>query len=159
MEIRPIQSGDNKQMARIIRDSLEAVGLDKPGTAYFDPSLDDLAKAYGQDQSSAYFVVVENNQVLGGAGFGKITDAICELQKFYVLENARGQGLGRKLLEQVIISSGEAGYDKIYLETTEVLAQALSLYESLGFKHMDAPIANDNGHHAMTIWMMKDLKR
>lgn len=159
MEIRPIQSGDNKQMARIIRDSLEAVGFDKPGTAYFDPALEDLAKAYGQDQSSAYFVVVENDQVLGGAGFGKITDAICELQKFYLTEKYRGKGLGRQLVEHVIISARTAGYDKIYLETTEVLAQALSLYESLGFKHMDAPIANYNGHHAMTIWMMKDLKR
>ncbi|MFU2205865.1 GNAT family N-acetyltransferase [Streptococcus pluranimalium] len=159
MEIRPIQSKDNEEMAGIIRNSLEAVGLDKQGTAYFDPSLDDLAAAYGQDQSSAYFVAVEKEQVQGGAGFGKITDAICELQKFYVLENARGQGLGRKLLEQVIISSGEAGYDKIYLETTEVLGQALRLYESMGFKHMEAPLTNDSGHHAMTIWMMKDLKR
>lgn len=146
-------------MARIIRDSLEAVGLDKPGTAYVDPSLDDLAAAYGQDQSSAYFVAVEEEQVQGGAGFGKITERICELQKLYVAEQARGRGFGRQLVEEVIILAKEAGYDSLYLETTEVLAQALSLYESLGFKHMNAPLANANEHHAMTIWMMRDLKR
>lgn len=146
-------------MARIIRDSLEAVGLDKPGTAYVDPSLEDLTAAYEQDQSSAYLVAVEHGQILGGAGFGKITERICELQKLYVAKEARGRGFGRQLVEEVIILAKEAGYDSLYLETTEVLAQALSLYESLGFKHMNAPLANANEHHAMTIWMMRDLKR
>ncbi|MDK7171686.1 N-acetyltransferase, partial [Streptococcus oralis] len=32
--IRPIQAQDDAQIAKIIRNALESVGLDKPGTAY-----------------------------------------------------------------------------------------------------------------------------
>ncbi|WP_350018129.1 GNAT family N-acetyltransferase [Streptococcus jiangjianxini] len=159
MMIRPIQSADNAQMAEIIRASLKAVGLDKPGTAYFDPSLDDLAGAYHQDTKSAYLIACDNDCILGGAGFGKITETTCELQKLYVTEKARNKGIGRRLLEQVICLARKADYDNMYLETTDVLAQAVNLYENLGFEQLDSPLANDNGHHAMTIWMLKDLKK
>ncbi|MGT2833426.1 hypothetical protein [Streptococcus halotolerans] len=42
---------------------------------------------------------------------------------------------------------------------TEVLAQAVRPYESLEFEHLDALLANDYEHHAMTIGMMEDLKK
>lgn len=158
MHIRPIVANDNEQMATIIRKSLKAVGLDKPGTAYFDPSLDRLAETYVSDERSAYFVLDDQGKVMGGAGFALLSDDICELQKLYVSETVRGQGWGCRLIETVIAEARAAGFKQLYLETTDVLAQAVSLYEALGFKALDEPLANDNGHHAMTIWMVKDLK-
>ncbi|MCY3066316.1 hypothetical protein [Aerococcus mictus] len=44
--IRPIQAKDDRQLAKIIRHSLESVGLDQPGTAYYDPELDHLSQFY-----------------------------------------------------------------------------------------------------------------
>ncbi len=95
---------------------------------------------------------------MGGAGFALLSADICELQKLYVSETVRGQGWGCRLTETVIAEARAAGFKKLYLETTDVLAQAVSLYKALGFKALDEPLANDNGHHAMTIWMVKDLK-
>lgn len=157
MKIRAITPNDNTSMAKIIRDSLRSVGLDKPGTAYFDATLDDLASAY-EANDSAYLVVESHGKVVGGAGFAPIAPGVCELQKCYLSESMRGQGLGRFMIENVLQMAIRLGYDKMYLETTEVLASAVSLYETLGFAHLDQPLVNDNGHHAMTIWMIKDLR-
>ena len=157
MTIRVIEPRDNDAMAKIIRDSLTAVGLDKPGTAYFDTALDDLANSY-HGEKSVYVVADIKGHIVGGAGLAPIAPGICELQKCYVEASRRGQGLGRLLIERVLQEAAQLGYTSIYLETTEILASAVSLYESLGFTHLDAPLVNDNGHHAMTIWMIKDLQ-
>ena len=47
MIIRAIEPRDGAAMAAIVRRSLEAHGLDVPGTAYFDPELDHLSAHYG----------------------------------------------------------------------------------------------------------------
>lgn len=40
----------------------------------------------------------------------------------------------------MIILAGEAGYDKLFLEMSEILTQAVSLYESAIFEHLDSPV-------------------
>ena len=39
MTIRPITADDDEAMGAIVRDNLAAVGLDIPGTAFFDPEI------------------------------------------------------------------------------------------------------------------------
>ena len=46
MIIRAIEPRDDAAMAAIVRRSLEAHGLNVPGTAYFDPELDHLSAHY-----------------------------------------------------------------------------------------------------------------
>ncbi len=43
------------------------IGVPKVGTAYADPELDFMFQAYHKARS-AYFVLEEDNQLLGGAG-------------------------------------------------------------------------------------------
>ena len=43
---REITDKDNVTIAKIIRDNLKAVGLDIPGTAYFDKGLDRFSELY-----------------------------------------------------------------------------------------------------------------
>ena len=50
MKLREIEESDNRIIAGIIRANLKAVGLDIPGTAYYDESLDNLSKYYLCDQ-------------------------------------------------------------------------------------------------------------
>ncbi|CFW66728.1 hypothetical protein HMPREF1885_01595 [Streptococcus agalactiae] len=46
MIIRPIIKNDDQTVAQLIRQSLRAYDLDKPGTAYSDPRLDHLTSYY-----------------------------------------------------------------------------------------------------------------
>ena len=48
------------------------------------------------------------------------------------------------------------GYQRCYLETTEVLREATSLYESLGFEHLPGPLGC-TGHDACEICMVLEL--
>ena len=107
-EIRPIRKSDDKLLAPIIRKNLEAYRLNIPGTAYFDPELDHLSQFYGSEPDSrAYFVLTdEAGKVLGGAGFAEFPGLpdCAELQKLYLTDAVKGNGLGRGLVETVELS-------------------------------------------------------
>lgn len=59
-----------------------------------------------------------------------------EVAKMAVTAACRGSGIGRKLLHAVVEAARSAGARRLYLETNHVLAPAVRLYESIGFKHV-----------------------
>lgn len=63
-------------------------------------------------------------------------DALAELKSMHVLEEARGAGIARALLDQVFASAREAGYERIGLETgrSDGFAASRRLYEAFGFQ-------------------------
>ena len=74
----------------------------------------------------------------------------------YFLPQARGLGLGRRLLRTALAFAREQGYQHCYLETTAVLARATRLYQLMGFRPLTAPLGN-TGHCACEIRMLCDL--
>ena len=157
MVIRPIETRDDAAICELVRSSLAAVGLDIPGTAYFDPQLDHLSQYYADRDDAAYWVADEQGTVVGGAGIGPVHGApqICELQKLYVNANDRRHGYGGKLLD-VALDFAAQHYRQCYLETHTTLDAALSLYAGRGFLLMDRPLPGGE-HSAMNRWMIRDL--
>ncbi|MCY3034521.1 GNAT family N-acetyltransferase [Aerococcus urinae] len=157
--IRPIQAKDDDQIAKIIRNALESVGLDKPGTAYYDPELDHLSQFYQvKPKSRGYFLAVDDSdQVLGGVGFAEcdLFDHCAELQKIYLAPQAQGQGLGRALMEKLIQEVKSAAYRQLYLETHSSLKAAIGLYQKYGFKEISQP--ENLIHTTMDRFFLKDL--
>ncbi len=98
--IRPILKKDNVQIASIIRGVLLDFGVPKVGTAYADKALDALDEVY-QYPRAIYFVIELNNKIIGGGGISQLDNCeqnICELQKMYFFPEARGFGLGDKMI-------------------------------------------------------------
>lgn len=155
--IRPITPSNNVAVATLIRKCLEDEGLALPGTAYFDPQLDDLAGHYAGLARSGYFVLEEDGQVVGCGGFGPLSDSVCELQKLYVAKAYRGKGYASQLLALIEEEALLAGYQEIYLESSTKLAAALKLYEKMGYQHLAQPLTQETGHYLMDVWMVKDL--
>ncbi|RJF88045.1 GNAT family N-acetyltransferase [Oleomonas cavernae] len=56
-----------------------------------------------------------------------------EIKRMYLTPDARGQGIGRKILDRLIALAEEAGLAPLRLETGIHNLEALSLYRSLGF--------------------------
>ena len=155
---RAIQAGDNEQLAKIIRTSLEEFKVSKTGTVYSDPTTDNLFKLF-QTEGSIYFVAEEDGQLLGGSGIYPtegLPEGCAELVKFYLSGSARGKGIGKQLLEKSFESARQLGYHQLYLESFPELAQAVGMYEKAGFKALDAALGN-SGHFACNIWMLKTL--
>jgi ribosomal protein S18 acetylase RimI-like enzyme len=53
-----------------------------------------------------------------------------------VSERYRGQGIGRKLLEYTIVQAKTLGAHTLELASNSKLANAVHLYESVGFQHL-----------------------
>lgn len=139
MELLPLRAEYDAAMARIVRENLKAHGLDIPGTAYFDESLDHLSRYYAVP-GRGYWVLWDG-RVAGGAGLAEtdVLPGFAELQKLYLTDDAKGRGLGRRLTEHVEAMAREMGYRGVYLETHTNLTAALALYEKLGYRQIARP--------------------
>jgi putative acetyltransferase len=60
---------------------------------------------------------------------------VLELAKMSVTPAYRGNGIGRRILEHTIEQARAAGATALILESNDKLANAVHLYESLGFVH------------------------
>lgn len=156
--IRPIERMDNLYLAGVIRTVLTEYGANKPGFAYVDPETDRMFETYSQP-NAAFFVAMRGEKVVGGAGFNQLKGAgqtVCELQKMYLLPEARGVGLGARMLELCLEKAKEMGYKMCYLETLTDMNKAQDLYLKFGFKPISQPMG-DTGHHGCNYWMLKVL--
>lgn len=155
--IREITEADNTYIKQIIQSSLESFGLDIPGTAYFDPQLDELHAYYEELLHAKYWVAEVEGKVVGGIGIAPFDERskICELQKFYVSPEAQGLGIGKKLMETALDFAAKY-YSQCYLETHHKLEVASILYEKYGFTLLTEPIPGSE-HSAMDRWYIKNL--
>ena len=65
------------------------------------------------------------------------TGGDCLLEDLFVAHPARGAGLGRALVEQVVALARERGSRRVELDANEDNAAALALYRSFGFDAQD----------------------
>ncbi|MDF5393456.1 bifunctional helix-turn-helix transcriptional regulator/GNAT family N-acetyltransferase, partial [Vibrio parahaemolyticus] len=156
--LRPLTKADNPQVADVIRKVSAEYGLtaDK-GYGVADPTLDDMYSVYNQC-GAAYWVIEHRGEIVGGGGFAPLAGEpnVCELQKMYFLPQTRGHGLAKRIVALSLQLAKQFGYQQCYLETTECLREAVSLYEKLGFEHLDAPLGQ-TGHDACEVVMLKML--
>jgi GNAT superfamily N-acetyltransferase len=58
----------------------------------------------------------------------------CYLQDLFTVESARGQGIGRALIEEVYRRAAQAGSGRVYWQTHETNAKAMKLYDKVAEK-------------------------
>ena len=158
MHYRIIEPKDNLILANIIRDNLKANKLDIPGTVYFDENLNNLSDFYLASPQRTYFIALDDNDnIIGGIGLAELgfMDDTAELQKLYLTDAVKGQGLSYKLIELVEETALNKGYKRIYLETHTNLKAAIHLYEKCGYKLIEKP--KEVVHSSMNRFYLKEL--
>jgi putative acetyltransferase len=156
--IRKIEKKDNQAVAALIRAVFDELNIPKVGTAYADPYLDLMFEEYNKP-NSAYFVVENNDEILGGAGVAPLeneAETICELQKMYFLPEARGLGMGSQMMHNCLQAAKDFGFEKCYLETMSFMHDAQKLYNKVGFEYISSPMGS-TGHVSCPVWMLKEL--
>lgn len=100
------------------------------------PTLDDFAPPAG-----TFIVIRLDGTLVGCGGFKRETAGTAYIKRMWVSRDARGLGLGRRLLAELEDRARSLGYRKICLETEKSLKEAQQLYRSSGY--VEVPRFND----------------
>jgi putative acetyltransferase len=160
MDIRRIEKKDNLALAKMIRKVFEEHDAPKKGTVYSDPITDNLYELF-QTPGSILWVAEINNEIIGCCGVfptNGLPVNCAELVKFYLSQDVRGKGIGKKLMQKSIQSAKDFKYTQLYLESLPQFSKAVSIYEKQGFARLNQPLGN-SGHITCNIWMLKKLNQ
>lgn len=87
------------------------------------------------DRNKECILIAEfGGQRLGSIAIAKSDDKTAQLRFFLLEPEARGKGIGKKLVENALEFSRKKGYKHIFLETISKLETARHIYKSKGFK-------------------------
>lgn len=156
MKIRELRPADNAAIETVIRDCLIEFGGDRAGLAWEDEILHHLSDYYDVP-ARRYWVIEADGRIVGGCGIGSFAGFpdVCELQKMYLLKEARGTGIALELL-RTCLEFARQHYKRCYLETLQNMHAANRFYAKHGFQALDVPLEGSE-HFACDAWYIKDL--
>jgi putative acetyltransferase len=102
-----------------------------------DADLNDLNLNYFRGGGCFEVIEDERQRIVGCAGLYPLDPCRAELCKMYIKKAARGQGLGKRLLEDLLAVARRSGFQEVCLETNSVLREAIALYEKYGFRRAE----------------------
>jgi drug/metabolite transporter (DMT)-like permease/GNAT superfamily N-acetyltransferase len=100
-----------------------------------------------------FLVVYEGRRAVACGGIRSLGNGTAEIKRMYVVPDARGRGVGARLLAQLEDEARGAGYGRLRLDTAASLTAAQSLYRHAGFHE----IPDYNGNPAASHWFEKEL--
>ena len=121
---------DVKDKEKVIQLILE-ICIDEYGLHEYK---NDLIKHIEQKEFIKTWVMLDNEEIIATACYTERDEKIAEIKKVYIKKKYRKQGLGRKIIENVIKEIESKGYNSIYVGTSNHFDNALSFYNKLGFK-------------------------
>ncbi|KAJ5951605.1 uncharacterized protein N7479_010018 [Penicillium vulpinum] len=75
----------------------------------------------------------QSSSVLGCVALRRSSDGWCEMKRLYVLKEARGEHLGEKLVQAILVQARDLGYRGVRLDTLPEMTAAQRLYRKYGF--------------------------
>lgn len=86
------------------------------------------------DEIQEAIVVYEDQKPAGGGAIRKYDDNTAELKRVFVHNEYQGRGIGSRLVSLLMEWAAELGYQRMILETGELLAESCAVYKKLGFE-------------------------
>ena len=88
------------------------------------------------DTGGKFWTIEHQGKLVGTSAYYPVSrgDKAVEIRKMYLLPEARGQGLGGFLLQQLEEAIAARGFKTIWIETASVLKEATQLYERRGYQ-------------------------
>ncbi len=116
--------------------------LNQRSTRRFDPSVGATALPHElRPPAGQFFLAYLHGEPIGCGGVKHHADAPAEIKRMWLAPQARGLGLGRRLLQTLEGCAKDGGARLAHIETSADLAEALSLYRSSGWD--EVPRFND----------------
>jgi putative acetyltransferase len=150
-------------MLRITRDvpdqpeiaALLALADARSETLYPAESRHGLSVASLLARDARFFVARIAGQAVGCGGYVLLSDSSAEMKRVFVVEEARGHGIGRAILAAIEAAAAAESVTQMYLETGVKSHEAIRLYGRLGYRER-GPFA-DYGPDPLSVFMVKSL--
>jgi putative acetyltransferase len=99
-----------------------------------------------------FLVVLNGEQVIGSGALRRLDGKTAELKRMWLLESYHGQGIGYRLITQLIDFARINGYARVRLQTSPQQVRALSFYREVGF--YEIPCYNEDvGEISMEMYL------
>ncbi|MDB4995456.1 MAG: Histone acetyltransferase [Myxococcaceae bacterium] len=124
-----------------------------------DPAVTPRASAEDMAPPHGAFVVLyapgpDGERAVACGGLKKLDATTGEIKRMYVVPEARGRGVARRLLGALEDAARAAGYERVKLDTGAKQPHAQALYASAGY----ASIADYNDNRYASCWFEKSLR-
>jgi DNA-binding MarR family transcriptional regulator/GNAT superfamily N-acetyltransferase len=107
-------------------------------------------------QRERCWIAERNGQIVGAVFVVKQSAQVAKLRMMYVEPNARGLGLGARLVDECIRFARQAGYRKMLLWTNSLLRSARRIYQAAGFELVESESHHSFGHDLVgETWQLK----
>jgi len=150
--IRPIKPDEWMAAKRVVyRVAFVIFGRSRPleeFIAYHESihelkDMDDIQKNYFKNGGTFLGMFKDGEMICTGA-LRRLDDETCELKRLWLLNEYHGQGLGYRMLQELLGIARGMGYQRVWLETDPVAQSwALNFYKQVGF--YEIPGYSDRG--------------
>ncbi len=145
-DITPVRSAADVEIAaQLFTEYASSIGID---LAYqgFAAELATLPGKYAPPSGELLLARDADQVPLGCVALRAFAErGCCEMKRLYVSPRARGLGIGRALVDEIINAAGRIGYREMRLDTLPTMTDAIALYKRAGFvpieAYYDTPIA------------------
>ncbi|MBN2117957.1 MAG: GNAT family N-acetyltransferase [Anaerolineales bacterium] len=151
LKIRRIQPGEVAAARQLIYRVAHEVFHDtrplEESVAFYEArgqlrDMDELQQTYF-DNDGIFLVLIDDDQIIGTGAVRKLDDEICELKRVWLLFEYHGQGLGYRMMQELLSFARAKGYKRMRLETDQGHQnRAFEFYKRLGF--YEIPRYSDN---------------
>ena len=98
-----------------------------------------------------------NDNIVGLGALKKLMLSDCEIKRMFVSPEVRGLGLGKKILNGLILYARKKCYKTIYLDSAVIMITAHKLYKSSGFIEILPYEGSEIPKHLQKYWKFMKL--
>jgi putative acetyltransferase len=142
IQIRPIQQHEINEAKRVIftvafelfkgADTLEE-SIAKFSAQGKLSEMDDVQKNYFEN-GGTFLVTIDADKIVGTGAIKFLEKDVCELKRMWLLSRYHGQGLGYRIMQELLSIARQKEYKIIRLETDPLIqTRAVAFYKQLGF--------------------------
>lgn len=153
MEIRIGKQSDAEQVQKIAYSAMHLLGL-IPDPEGIDIELGQFGEKL--DVFLLQLVAIVGDNVVGCISLRQLDACTGKLCGFYIDPAYRGRGIGKRLINNIIVYAKSTFLDGIYLETWDKMEAAVHLYSRFGWKQINDPPEESGAQRAYYLELTTD---